>query len=71
MLQEYAIDEIPLQIRRVGFFQQDGAPPHYARTVRAYLDQEHIYHLSGNIILKECIYMYIYMTLPERSVSAA
>jgi hypothetical protein len=23
----------------VGFFQQDGAPPHYARTVRTYLDQ--------------------------------
>jgi hypothetical protein len=39
MLQEYAIDEIPLQIWRVGFFEQDGAPPHYARTVRAYLDQ--------------------------------
>jgi hypothetical protein len=39
MLQEYAIDEIPLQIRRVGFFQQDGAPTHYVRTVRAYFDQ--------------------------------
>jgi hypothetical protein len=39
MLQEYAIDEIPLQIQCVDFFQQDGVPPHYARTVRAYLDQ--------------------------------
>ena len=32
------LDALPLQIRRVGYFQQDDAPPHYALTVRAYLD---------------------------------
>ena len=39
MLQEFVIDNIPLQIRQKGYFQQDGTPPHFARTVRAYLDQ--------------------------------
>ena len=38
MVQQYAIDELPLQIRLAGDFQQDGATPHFALTVRAYLD---------------------------------
>ena len=38
MVQQYAIDELPLQIRLVRYFQQDGAPPHFDLTVRAYLD---------------------------------
>lgn len=40
MLQEFVIDKIPLQIRREGYFQQDGAPSHFARNVRACLDQK-------------------------------
>ena len=39
MVQQYAIDELPQQIRLAGYFQQDGAPPHFALTVRAYLDR--------------------------------
>jgi hypothetical protein len=34
MLQNYTITGIPQ-----GYFQQDGAPPHYANTVKAFLDQ--------------------------------
>ena len=37
-VQQYAIDDLPLQIRLAGYFQQDGAPPHFALTVRVYLD---------------------------------
>lgn len=33
------LEEVPLDIRRRMWFQQDGAPPHYARTVRAFLNQ--------------------------------
>jgi hypothetical protein len=36
MLQNYAITRIPEGY----FFQQDGAPPHYANTAKAYLDQQ-------------------------------
>jgi hypothetical protein len=36
MLQNYAITRIPQGY----FFQQDGAPPHYANTVKAFLDQQ-------------------------------
>jgi hypothetical protein len=36
MLQNYAITQIPQGY----FFQQDGAPPHYANTVKAFLDQQ-------------------------------
>ena len=39
MLQEFAIDNMLLQIRQKGYFQQDGAPPHFALTVCAYLGQ--------------------------------
>ena len=38
MVQQYAIDELPLLSRLARYFQQDGAPPHFALTVRAYLD---------------------------------
>jgi hypothetical protein len=38
MVQQYVIDELALQIRLAGHFQQDGAPPHFVRTVRVYLD---------------------------------
>ena len=38
MVQQYAIDELPLQIRLAGYSQQDGAPPHSVLSVRAYLD---------------------------------
>ena len=38
MVQQYAIDELPLQIRLAGYFRQDGAQPHFALTVRAYYD---------------------------------
>jgi len=38
MVQRYAIDELPLQIRLAGYFQQDGAQPHFALTVHAYLN---------------------------------
>ena len=38
MVQQYAINELPLQIRLAGYFQQDSALPHFALTVRAYLD---------------------------------
>jgi len=38
MVQQYTIDELPLQIRLAGYFQQNGAPPHFALTVCAYLD---------------------------------
>ena len=40
MLESYAMDEIPLNIRRTGYFQQDGAPAHYANIVRHFLDGE-------------------------------
>jgi hypothetical protein len=36
MLQNYAIT----RISQVYFFQQDGAPPHFANTVKAFLDQQ-------------------------------
>jgi hypothetical protein len=36
MLQNYALTQIPQEY----FFQQDGAPPHYANTVNAFLDQQ-------------------------------
>lgn len=39
MLQEFAIDNIPLQIRRAGYFQQDGSLLHFAHTVCTCLDQ--------------------------------
>lgn len=39
MHKEFAIDNIPLQIRRAGCFQQDGAAPHFVHTVCARLDQ--------------------------------
>ena len=38
MVQQYTTDELPLQIWLAGYFQQDGAPPHFALTVCAYLD---------------------------------
>ena len=38
MVQQYVIDELPLQIRLAGYFQQYGAPPHFALTVRTYFD---------------------------------
>ena len=38
MVQQYAIDELPLQIPVAGYFQQDGTPPDFALTVHAYLD---------------------------------
>ena len=37
MVQQYAIDELPLKIWLAGYFHEDGAPPHFALTVRAYL----------------------------------
>jgi hypothetical protein len=37
MVQQYAIDELLLQTRVVGYFQQDGPLPHFALTVRIYL----------------------------------
>ena len=40
MLESYAMDEIPLNICRTGYFQQDGAPAHYANIVRHFLDGE-------------------------------
>lgn len=40
MLKEFAIDNMSLQLRQEGYFQHDGAPPHFACTVRAYLDQK-------------------------------
>ena len=40
MLESYAIDEILLNIRRLGYFQQDSAPCHFANVVRHFLDGE-------------------------------
>lgn len=36
---ENFIDELPLNDRRIMYFQQDGAPPHFSLEVRAYLDE--------------------------------
>jgi hypothetical protein len=36
MLQNYAMTGIPQRY----FFQQDGAPPHYANTLKTFLDQQ-------------------------------
>ncbi len=33
------LDEIPLNIRNLLWFQQDGAPPHYGRNVRQWLNE--------------------------------
>jgi hypothetical protein len=33
------LEDLPLQLRRCMWVQQDGAPPHFARNVRAYLDR--------------------------------
>jgi hypothetical protein len=43
MLQNYLMDflyDVPLQRRNNMFFQQDGAPPHYALVVRNYLNEQ-------------------------------
>ena len=34
------IDNLPLDVTRRMWFQQDGAPPHYSREVREYLNEE-------------------------------
>ena len=39
MLESYGMDEIPLNIRHTGYFQQDGAPAHYSNIVRDFLDR--------------------------------
>ena len=39
VLQELAINALPLQFRQTGYFQQDGAPPHFACKVRSFIDQ--------------------------------
>lgn len=33
------LEDVPLQLRREAWFQHDGCPAHFARTVRGYLDQ--------------------------------
>lgn len=38
MLQNFVVDNLPLRILTSGYFQQDGAPPHYSLAVRNYLD---------------------------------
>ncbi|GJQ76989.1 hypothetical protein Trydic_g15184 [Trypoxylus dichotomus] len=37
-IQQYVIDELPLQVRHTGHFQENGAPPHWTRTNRGYVD---------------------------------
>nr|CAH7713132.1 unnamed protein product [Callosobruchus chinensis] len=34
------LEDVPLNIRREMWFQQDGCPAHYAHSVREYLDEE-------------------------------
>ncbi|KAJ8870548.1 hypothetical protein PR048_029571 [Dryococelus australis] len=38
MLETYVADDLSLRILLTGYFQLDGAPPHFARVVRNYLD---------------------------------
>lgn len=40
MLETFFINSLPEEIAAEGYFQQDGAPAHYARIVRAFLDQQ-------------------------------
>lgn len=40
MLENFFIDNLPLKLRFEGYFQQDGAPCHYTRNVRQFLDQK-------------------------------
>ena len=39
MLQSFMLEEVPLSILRDGYFQQDGAPPHFSIPVRRFLDE--------------------------------
>src|SRR3978361_1541483 len=41
------LDDVPLEIIRRLWFQQDGAPPHYAAIVRDFLDQD--YGIAGSV----------------------
>jgi hypothetical protein len=38
MLSTFFVEELPLSLLREGFFQQDGAPAHFARPVKAFLN---------------------------------
>jgi hypothetical protein len=39
MLEDFLLEELPLNILQGGFFQQDGAPAHYARAVKNLLNE--------------------------------
>jgi hypothetical protein len=39
MLSEFFVDELTLQVLRNAVFQQDGAPAHFSRPVREFLDE--------------------------------
>jgi len=41
------LEDIPLMIRSQMYFQHDGAPPHYTRYVRDYLDESFPNHWLG------------------------
>jgi hypothetical protein len=49
MVQQYAVDELPLQIQLAGYFEQDGTPLHFSLSVRAYLD-----HISRSLDRSHC-----------------
>ena len=40
MMENYAEDNLPLQMRLTGYFQLDGAPPHFASNVRAHVNRK-------------------------------
>jgi hypothetical protein len=39
MLQSFMLEEVPFSILLDGYFQQDGAPPHFSIPVRRFLDE--------------------------------
>jgi hypothetical protein len=47
MLSEFFVDELTLQVLRNAVFQQDGAPAHFSRPVREFLDETFPGHWIG------------------------
>lgn len=52
MFTQYTINELSLQIRLAGYFQQDGAPPYRVLTVRTYLDQN--FQVDELVVMDHC-----------------